>query len=104
MKHLPKSLALLTLPIIYLITIPLNQPNYSHSIIVLGSLGLIAYLCTLELRYKPSEDHSELLNLQKEYQVEQLKTNIEQIKSNRARQASMRDEFGAGKTDSPFRF
>ncbi len=96
MKHLPKSLGLIIIPIIYAISIPLNQPNYSHAIIIGALLGLIGFICNLELRYRPIDTNSELTELKKEYQIEQLKTNIQQIKTNRSRQAAMKDEFGSG--------
>lgn len=105
MKHLPKSLGLLVVPVLYTILIPLNQPNYAHALIVLGLLGLIGYICKLELAYRPVETNSELASLQKEYQIENLKTNIEQIKTNRSRQAAMRDEFGSlGGVNKEFKF
>jgi len=105
MKHLPKSLGLLIVPIIYSICIPLNQPNYAHAIIISGLLALIGFICNLELKYRPVESNSELADLQKEYQIEQIKTNIQQIKSNRARQAALRDEFGStGQTTTEFKF
>ena len=105
MRNLPKSLGLLIIPIIYSLFIPLNQPNYAHASITLGLLGLIGYLCSIELKYRPTNVHNtELIELQGEYQREQLKTNIDQIKSTRARSAALKDEFGAGGDLGKFKF
>ena len=104
MKSLPKSLGLLIVPIIYLVSIPLNQPNYSHAIIISGLFALIGFIASLELKYRPVDSSSELTELHKEYQMEQVKTNIQQIKTARSKQASMRDEFGSGGDSAGFKF